>query len=90
MAAIRFQGLTDNLGLLQPPTPFLNATAGSGNAQFIIATHSPIILSCPEAEIFSFDSVPVKIIRYEETEHYRIYRDFMIDPKRFLQEETPE
>jgi len=68
----------------------IKATAGSGNAQFIIATHSPIILSCPEAEIFSFDSVPVQKIRYEETEHYRIYRNFMADPKRFLQEEEPE
>jgi len=68
----------------------IQATRGSDKAQFIIATHSPVILSCPDAEIFSFDSVPVKKIRYEETEHYRIYRDFMADPKRFLQEEGPE
>lgn len=46
--------------------------------------HSPIILSCPEAQIFSFDSVPIERIVCEETEHYRIYRDFMIDPARFF------
>jgi len=46
--------------------------------------HSTIILSCPEAQIFSFDSVPIEKIVYEETEHYRVYRDFMTDPGRFF------
>jgi predicted ATPase len=62
----------------------IKATGESGDAQFIIATHSPIILSCPEAQIFSFDSVPIEKIVYEETEHYRIYRDFMTDRRRFF------
>jgi predicted ATPase len=54
-----------------------------GHAQFIIATHSPILLSCPGSEIYSFDHVPVKVISYEETNHYQIYKNFMKDPKKY-------
>lgn len=50
-----------------------------GHAQFVIATHSPIILSCPGATIFSFDHVPIRVIPYEETGHYKLYRGFMAD-----------
>lgn len=49
----------------------------SGHAQFIIATHSPILLSFTGARIYSFDHIPVRAVEYEETEHYRIYKDFM-------------
>lgn len=50
----------------------------AGHAQFIIATHSPILLACEGAKIFSFDRVPVSGIEYEETEHYQIYRSFFL------------
>ncbi len=50
-----------------------------GHAQFIVATHSPILLACPGATIYSFDRVPLEPVAYEETEHYRIYHDFMHD-----------
>jgi predicted ATPase len=52
-------------------------TSAKGNAQFIIATHSPILLSLTGARIFSFDSIPVQCIDYKETDHYKIYREFM-------------
>jgi predicted ATPase len=55
-----------------------------GQAQFIIATHSPILLACPGSTIYSFDQIPLKTIRYEETPHYQIYKNFMEDPERFL------
>jgi predicted ATPase len=55
-----------------------------GHAQFIIATHSPILLACPGSVIYSFDHIPVKAIHYEETDHYQIYKNFMKDPKRYL------
>ena len=55
----------------------------SDNAQFIIATHSPILLACPDAHILTFDEIPVKQIAYENTDHFRIYKDFMADPQRF-------
>ncbi len=51
----------------------------SGHAQFIIATHSPILLACPGASIYTFDQAPPRRIEYEETEHYRIYKSFMED-----------
>jgi predicted ATPase len=57
-----------------------------GHAQFIIATHSPILLACPGSVIYSFDQTPVKTIRYEDTEHYQIYKNFMKDPKKYLKE----
>lgn len=51
----------------------------AGHAQFVIATHSPILLACQGAKIFSFDRVPVSVIAYRETEHYQIYRSFLLD-----------
>lgn len=56
---------------------FLQQMAAAGHAQFIIATHSPILLACPNAVIYSFDHTPLKRIAYEQTAHYRIYKDFM-------------
>ncbi len=55
-----------------------------GHAQFIMATHSPILLACPGAVIFSFDEIPPKSVKYEETEHYRVYKAFMADREDFL------
>jgi predicted ATPase len=48
----------------------------AGHAQFIITTHSPILLSFPGARIYSFDEIPLKTVGYEETDHFRLYRDF--------------
>jgi predicted ATPase len=53
-------------------------------AQFIIATHSPILMALPEATIFSFDGGAVRLVRYEETEHYLVTRAFLNSPERFL------
>jgi predicted ATPase len=55
-----------------------------GHAQFIIATHSPILLACPGSVIYSFDHTPVKTVHYEDTEHYQIYKSFMENPGRYL------
>ncbi|BBB47143.1 AAA family ATPase [Pelolinea submarina] len=52
----------------------------TGKAQFIIATHSPIILSYPEAIIYSFDQERITKVIYEETEHYQITKDFLMNP----------
>ncbi len=51
----------------------------AGHAQFIIATHSPLLLACEGARIYSFDFLPVRVIEYEETEHYKVYRRFLKD-----------
>ncbi|MBP1965552.1 AAA family ATPase [Paenibacillus aceris] len=55
-------------------------------AQFIIATHSPILLGYPDAQIFNFDDQPIKEINYEDTLHYMITRRFLENRKRVLQE----
>lgn len=60
--------------------------AARGDAQFIIASHSPILLACPGARIYSFDEVPVKVVEYEETEYYKVYREFMEDRGKFIGE----
>ncbi|WP_376741782.1 AAA family ATPase [Pelotomaculum terephthalicicum] len=48
-----------------------------GQSQFIIATHSPIILAYPGAQILDFDTSPVSETAYEETSHYQITKGFM-------------
>ncbi len=54
------------------------------NAQFIIATHSPILMAFPEAIILSFDHSPVRSVKYDELEHVTLTRDFMNNPEAFL------
>jgi predicted ATPase len=53
-------------------------------SQFIIATHSPILMSYPGATILSFDSSPIRRVAYDEVEHVAITRDFLKDPQAFL------
>jgi predicted ATPase len=53
-------------------------------SQFIIATHSPILLAYPGARLYSFGSEGIAPIAYEETEHYRVTRDFLAAPERYF------
>ena len=62
-------------------TRLLAEMGAAGHAQFVVATHSPILMSCPGAVIFSFDHAPVAPVVYEETDHFRIWRDFMANPE---------
>lgn len=69
--------------------PFLRVIrdlAKGGNAQFIIATHSPILLGYPGAQIYNFDASPIEQIEYEETEHYQITMGFLNRRERYLDE----
>lgn len=54
------------------------------DCQFIIATHSPILMAFPGAEIFSFDSAPIAPVEYDELEHVTITRAFLRDPQAFI------
>lgn len=54
------------------------------DAQFIVATHSPLLLSYPDATIVSFDRQPPEEVAYAELEHVNLTRDFLADPGRFL------
>lgn len=60
-----------------------------GHAQFIMATHSPILLAYPGAQIFSFDSSRIEEVRYQDTTHYKIYKQFFDDPGVLLDPQEP-
>ena len=53
-------------------------------AQFIIATHSPMLLAFPGARIYSFDSAPVREVPFEELDHVVLTREFLNAPERYL------
>jgi predicted ATPase len=53
-------------------------------AQFIIATHSPILMAIPDAEIISLDSLPPQPCPYEDLEHVQITKSFLESPERYL------
>ena len=55
-------------------------------AQFIIATHSPILLGCPDAEILSCDAGKIQPCQYENTMSYQITKRFLCDKDRMLNE----
>ncbi|MCJ7624688.1 MAG: AAA family ATPase [Anaerolineaceae bacterium] len=54
------------------------------NAQFIIATHSPIILAFPGATILNFDTLPIQTVEYHDLEHVTLMKDFLNNPQSFL------
>ncbi len=49
----------------------------SEGSQLIIATHSPILMAYPDARIYLFSERGVETVKYEETEHYRVTREFL-------------
>jgi predicted ATPase len=54
------------------------------NCQFIIATHSPILMAYPGATILSFDYAPARPVAYEELEHVTVTRSFLNNPEQYL------
>ena len=54
--------------------------------QFIVATHSPILLAFPGARIYSFDGGPVREVEYASLEHVTLTREFLNAPERFLRQ----
>jgi predicted ATPase len=54
------------------------------DAQFVIATHSPILLAFPDALIYSCDRVPMEAVPFAELDHVVLTREFLNDPARFL------
>src|ERR1700730_14041450 len=54
------------------------------SSQFIIATHSPILLAYPNAKILVLDERGYVPVAYEDTEHYRLTRRFLNDPNEML------
>ncbi|AKT39592.1 AAA family ATPase [Chondromyces crocatus] len=56
-----------------------------GGSQFVVATHSPIVMAYPDAQIYLLSSEGIAPVRYEETEHYQLTRDFLLHRERYLE-----
>jgi predicted ATPase len=93
LAANRFGG--ESLYVLDEPEAALSVTgslallavvtrAARAGAQFIIATHSPILLACPDARIYELGAGGVQPCAYEDLEAVRLTRDFIDAPERYL------
>ncbi|MBQ3403948.1 MAG: AAA family ATPase [Oscillospiraceae bacterium] len=54
------------------------------NSQFIIATHSPILMAYPNACILLLSDEGIKEVAYRETEHYQVTKQFMDNPERMI------
>ncbi|MDH3241773.1 MAG: AAA family ATPase, partial [Alphaproteobacteria bacterium] len=70
---------TRQMAMLTRPHELVGA-----KSQFIIATHSPIIMAYPGATIYSLSEDGIDPVAYEETEHYRVAKTFLGDHKRML------
>ena len=61
----------------------INELVGRGS-QFIISTHSPILMAYPDAEILQFSESGIEKTEYTDTEHYRITKQFIDSPERMM------
>lgn len=56
------------------------------DAQFIIATHSPILMAFPDAALFNFENDTVQPVAYNDLEHVNLMRSFLNDPQAYLRQ----
>ncbi len=54
------------------------------DSQFIIATHSPILMAYPGADIWCFDEPPVASVRYDDLSHVQMMKDFLAHPRQYM------
>ncbi len=62
----------------------LNQLVTQQNSQFVIITHSPLLLSYPHAKIIEISEHWFEEVAYEETEHYKLYHSFLSNPSYML------
>lgn len=53
-------------------------------SQFIISTHSPILMAFPDADVFELSEKGIEKVRYDETEHFTLTKQFMENPERMF------
>ena len=93
--AIRVAGTPDWLLAVDEPKAALSPTRQlsflshlhelvKDGSQFLIATHSPILMAYPDASILMFENGPPRWIEYRDTEHYGVTRTFLNDTERML------
>ena len=68
----------------------IDRLARNNGSQFIIATHSPILLAYPYSTIYSLDADGIAPIAYEDTEHYKVTLDFLTNREKYLRHLTEE
>lgn len=96
IAAVQNRFFGNGLYLLDEPEAALSPTRQltmlgliksleDNDSQFIIATHSPILLAYPGAEILSFSDSGIRPVGYRQTEHYQITKKFLDDPDKMLE-----
>ena len=56
------------------------------DAQFIIATHSPILMAFPDATLFNFENDSIKQVAYDDLEHVNLMRSFLDNPQAYLRQ----
>ena len=54
------------------------------NSQFIISTHSPMLMAFPQAQVYQITPEGIQSVSYRETEHFQLTRQFLDNPDRFL------
>lgn len=54
------------------------------DSQFLIATHSPILMSYPKAEVLELSVDGIRTVSYKETEHYKLTKQFIDAPEQML------
>ena len=69
---------------------FINDHLQHHNSQFIIATHSPMLLAYPKASIYEITSESMKQTSLENTDHYSVTKSFLNNPNTFLRHFNPE
>ncbi|MEZ2332305.1 AAA family ATPase [Mesorhizobium sp. RCC_202] len=62
----------------------------SGTAQVIMATHSPLLMACPNARLFRISRFGLDPTDFRDTDHFRMMRDFCRDPQAFMEEALRE
>jgi predicted ATPase len=75
-AALSFSGLLALLAVI--------VRAARDGAQFVVATHSPVLLACPDARIYELDEDGVAECAYDDLQAVRMTRGFLADPARYL------
>ena len=58
----------------------------AADSQFVIATHSPILMAYPDAWIYQLGAHGLERVDYEDTEHFRITRSFLNNPRDMLRQ----
>jgi predicted ATPase len=96
LALLRHRFGPQGLYILDEPEAALSVTgalavlsaivrAARAGAQFIIATHSPVLLACPGARIYELDETGFSECAYDDLDAVRLTRGFLDSPERYLQ-----